>query len=145
MGLKDIKFNSISPMYLVSLITLIILAGIGFYIDYHEYDNHIVLNKDHHIQIDIDKMKIDHGVAILNNSIIIPSGTRFKNKDQIFKNNSNLFIELDGPFSIFKQSGSLELTVIKNYDTLIFQIPDPDYRNPNDPTFRDLHNYLFSD
>jgi hypothetical protein len=145
MGLKDIKFISISPIYLVSLITLIILVGIGFYMDYHKYDNHTVLNKEHHIQTEINKMKIDHGVAILNNSIIIPSGTRLKNEDQVIKNNSNLFIELDNPFSIFKKSGSLELAVIKKYDTLIFQIPDPNYKDPNDPTFRDLHDNLFSD
>lgn len=118
------KNNSISPLLFLAIILIFIIAGIIFYFDYHKYDNHIVLSREHNLTIQVDKIKIDHGYSILNDSIIVPSGSALKNKDQIIKNNSNLFIELDNPFKLIKKAGSPELVVIKNYDTLIFTVAE---------------------
>lgn len=118
------KNNSFSPILLIAIISIFIIAGVIFYFDYHKYDNHIVLNTELDLTTKVDQMKIDHGYAILNDSIIIPSGSALKNKDQVIKNNSNLFIELDNPFKLIKKSGSQEFIVIKNYDTLIFNIAE---------------------
>lgn len=139
MDIKSINFKPNSTIFFISIITLIILASIGYYLDSHKYDNHLILNKEHSFKMEIDKMKIDHGVAVLNDSIIIPPGTILKKEIK-----RKRFTELDNPFTIIKKSGSFELMVIKYSDTLIFQLPDPNYKDPTDPTFKDFFEKLFN-
>ena len=39
---------------------------------------------------------------------------------------------------VIKDAGSFEFKVLQYNDTLVFQIPDPDYEDPRDPSFVDL-------
>ncbi|SDL29092.1 hypothetical protein SAMN04488034_10389 [Salinimicrobium catena] len=134
----NLKKNLLSTFYLTTIIVTFIISGIIFSLDYHRYDNHRVLDKELGIKTDIEKMKIDHGFAILNDNLIIPSGSSLKNKGQVIKNQSNLFIELDDPFTLIKNPCSLEFQVVNNYDTLIFEIPDLNFKDPTDPTIEDF-------
>jgi len=134
MNIKRFNFNSISTTYYISIITLITALSIGLYLDLTKYDNHMILNKEHNFKMEIDKMKIDRGVAVLNDKLIIPPTRISKNET-----NRKRFAELSDPFTIIKKSGESEFIVIKFSDTLIFE-----FDGSTDPTFTDFFDNVFN-
>ena len=143
-----------SPPLLVLFAAMILFAGFMTYKAKHRYDNYTRMGKASDYQIEVKKISVDHGVAFFNDSIIVPVGTKLiSEKPEWFKHQSKpLFGEYPGPpnlwdlttpFTIIKDADSFEFKILKYNDTLVFQIPDPDYKDPRDPSFGDLYQKLF--
>ena len=157
LSFKRNKKTSIPPIAIVSLFTLIIFGGTMIYQDSKKFDKYTTLTKDAEIQLEVKKMRVDHGSSFINRSYIVPMGTKlisnrpkwFKEKHQPIggkdSDQNPYFNDLYKPFTILKSSNSFELKVIKNSDTLIFELPDPDRKDPKDPTFKDLFEQLTKD
>lgn len=154
---KRNKRRSFPPILIVSILTLLLFAATMIYQDSKKFDQYSTLTKSSKIQLEVNEMKVDHGSSFINNSYLVPTGTKlvsrrpkwFKEKIQpIGGKNSDQnphFNDLDEPFTILKNQDSFEFKVIKYNDTLIFKIPDPDYKDPNDLTFKDLFEQLTKD
>lgn len=144
----------VPPIAIISVLVLIIFGGAMIYKSSKIFNNYTTLDEDLKIVIQVRKMRVDHGFSFINNSIIIPSSTRlvssrpewFKEKIQPINGKKSdqkpFFNDLDEPFTILKNANSRELKVIKYDDTLLFQMPDPNYKDPYDPTFRDLYEEI---
>ena len=153
---KEDKFL-IPPVLVVSFFVLIIMAGLMFNYKSKESEKYTSLGKESSLDIKVRKMRVDHGISLINRRISVPGGTRliserpewFKTRFEPIGGNGaseNLyFSDLYAPFHLHKDTLTFELKVVKNSDTLIFEIPDPDYKDPNDPTFKDLFQEVFSD
>lgn len=75
-----------------------------------------------------------------------PDWFRIKNQPIIGSQSRNpSFTDLKEPFLIIKNANTFDFRVVKHKDTLTFKLPDPDYKDPNDPTFKDLYNKIFKD
>lgn len=158
---RDLNSHTIqSPnpyIFVASIIVILLCAGFGLYSNYHKFDDYIIVRKASEIHLEVKDIWVDHGTAYLNDSIIVPGGTKliseqpewFKLKDRdLFGRPLPIkpsFAELDQPFVINKASNTFDLKVIKFDDTLLFRIPDPDYKDPNDPTFQDVFDKLFGE
>ncbi|WP_081211728.1 hypothetical protein [Salegentibacter sediminis] len=155
-SLRKEKF-AISPIVIISVFVLILFGAVMLYNSSTAYDNYYTLEKSSKIHLEVRKKRIDHGTAFLNNKLIIPVGTKlvsdkpdwFKIKNQpIIGSQSHRnpsFTDLNEPFLIIKNANTFDLQVVKYEDTLTFELPDPNYKDPNDPTFKDLYHQLFKD
>ena len=151
---KENKNASISPIAIVSILTLILFGAIVIYQDSKKFDDYSTLNKNSKIEIQANKMRVDHGTSYINNRYLVPMGTKLVSsrpswlKEKIqpiggkVSSQNPYFNDLVAPFTILKNQNSFEFKVIKYNDTLIFKIPDPNYNDPNDPTFKDLFEKL---
>lgn len=151
---KRIKFLT-SPLFFSFIAAMLLFAGFVEYKARNRYDNYTRTEKASGYRVEVKKMTVDHGVAFLNDSIIVPAGTKLvSEKPAWFKHNSRplfrneypippSFDNLEPPFNLVKDPDSFKLQVIKYGDTVIFQIPDPDFKDPRDPSFGDLYDELF--
>lgn len=144
-------------VFIASLLILLPIGGFMVYRDNNRFGDYMTLEKTSEISLKVNKIWVDHGIAYLNDSIIIPGGTKLVSKQPtwfkvtnhpLFGNRNEIkpsFAELDRPFVINKTAGTFIFRVIKYDDTLLFRIPDPDYKDPYDPTFKDLFDKLFDE
>ncbi|SDR66212.1 hypothetical protein [Christiangramia echinicola] len=154
---KRNKKTSIPPIAIVSILTLIIFGGTMIYLDSKKFDKYTSLTKDSEIQLEVIKMRVDHGFSFINNKYLVPMGTKLvSNRPNWFEekiqpiggresDQNPYFNDLNKPFTILKVPNSFKLKVIKNSDTLVFELPDPDRKDPNDPTFKDVFEQLTKD
>ena len=108
-------------------------------------------------QINIDDADIVHekGVLIINDSVVLYGSAKQyeeisaysvteKNPPDYRPSHSKykpILYDLYGPYKLIKKANNDTLIVIKKGDTLYFKFVDPDYKDPNDPTFSDLFEH----
>lgn len=143
-----------SPPLIGLYLAMLFFAGFTTYKTNHRYDNYLRMGKASGFQLEVKKVSVDHGVAFFNDSIIVPAGTKLvSEKPEWFKHQSKPLVgeypvppnlwDLNVPFEVIKDAGSFNFQVVKYNDTLTFEIPDPDSKDPRDPSFRDLFERFF--
>jgi len=120
------------------------------YMDSKKYDHISMITKFSEVDIQVDKAYVDRSIVNLNDSFILPSYTKLEEgvKDDSFsyqqasKFKLNI-ADINAPYLLIKDSNSWIIKLVKKEDTLIFRLPDPDEKDPSDPTFSDLYEALF--
>jgi hypothetical protein len=104
------------------------------------------------VDIHVGKAYVDRSIVILNDSLMLPSYTKLEEgvKDDSFSYQQALkfklnIADINAPYLLIKDSNSWIIKLVKKQDTLIFRLPDPNEKNPLDPTFSDLYDALFTE
>lgn len=144
-----------SPLFIIFLAAMLLFAGFVENKSRHRYDGYTRIDRASAHHIEVIKMSIDHGTVSLNDGILVSGGSKlisekpgwFRHKNKpLFGGEYPMppnFSDLHPPFEIIKEPDSFILQVVKWSDTLFFQIPDPDYKDPRDPSIRDVLQKLF--
>ncbi|WP_156877273.1 hypothetical protein [Salinimicrobium terrae] len=150
---KEIKLL-ISPPLLVLYAAMVLFAAFVQYKNHHRYDGYERINHASGYRLEVKNMSIDNGIVSLNDSLLISGGSKLiSDKPGWFRHDSRPlfgeypippnFSDLEPPFEFIKDPATFNLQVVKWGDTLEFQIPDPHYRDPQDPTFGELYDKYF--
>jgi len=115
------------------------------------------MTKESEINTIVAKAWANHGAVIINDSFVIPGGNKLVSAKPSWLVDENppivefpgykftpRIIDIDPPFQILKEKETFEFIVIKNNDTLTFELTDPDYEDPSDPTFRETFKNIFN-
>lgn len=129
---------------------MLIVIVYNYYKDSKKYDHISMIIKSSKVNIHVDKAYVDRSIVILNDSLMLPSYTKLEEgvKDDSFsyqqasKFKLNI-ADINAPYLLIKDSKSWIIKLVKKQDTLIFRLPDPDEKDPSDPTFSDLYDALF--
>lgn len=150
------KLNGKKAQTLGLLIAIIFLFGAFVVWDSsRDFDELVIVGKETEFDLRVNAVKIDHGDVFLDDQLVIPGETKLINgKPQWLQEDPPFYwpsnreftprvYDIEPPYDMRKKSGSLEILVLKHNDSLIFALPDPELRDPLDPTFRELFEHLF--
>ena len=141
------------PIILVAIVVLSLFIG-GITIDRMTRINKTVKTKDS-INLNLINIVRDKGRIIINDSVVLYGSAKQYEEISAYsvteKNPPNyrpshlkykpILYDLYGPYKLIKKANNDTLIVIKKGDTLYFKFVDPDYKDPNDPTFSDLFEH----
>lgn len=138
-------------------ILVVALFFTGIFLDKDRRVN-ITLKMGDEINIHSKDIKHRKGILILNDSIATSGMARqyeeisaysvVEKDPPDYRPSHSRYIptlyDLSKPYHLIKKRNNDTLVVIKSSDTLYFKFVDPDYKDPNDPTFSDLFERLFN-
>lgn len=155
--LKTVVIHIKKMKRIVLSISILVVALFitGIYFDRHRQIK-ISLKVDDEINIHSNSIEHSKGVLILNDSIAVSGAARqyeeigaysvIEKDTPYYRPSHNKYIpilyDLNKPYRMIKRKDNDTLLIIKSNDTLYFKFIDPDYKDPNDPTFSDLFERL---
>ncbi len=133
------------PVFLVIIIGFILILILDK--SSRKDDGERLLVKEDSMNVEVYKTYVNHAIVEINNSKLIPPST-YKNSTTpkwLHRESKGVEVyDISPPFKILKEKNSFEFLIIKKEDTLIFELPDPQYKNPNDPTFKEFFDRYFN-
>lgn len=115
-----------------------------------------MVNKETEIEVLVEEIEINRGVTTINNEFVIFLASMLDSEKKPYwlesriksirkpKNTENLFYlsDITPPYHLLKKKNENILTVIKNRDTLRFELIDPNASDPDDPTIKEFFESL---
>lgn len=128
--IEEIKKNKV-----VLVFSVLVLIGFRFYFhqkDKKIYKDVVLINQNIGVEVDVKKTKLNRTELFINDSLIILSGLKMTSKKPIWlKKKSSRgdyvnysFSDIKEPYRLIKKRGSKDVFLIKNGDTLAFNLLD---------------------
>ncbi len=143
--IMEIRLGNMKTNKLIIFTVIIIILFFFFQVIFSILKNEDkTLKIEDEINVYAKNIKYKKGVITINDSIALHGNALFldDNYKSGKRNNSVTLAKFEGPYRIVKKRNNDTLFVIISNDTLYFKFIDPDYKDPNDPTFPDLFERL---
>ena len=142
------KINNLkSKEFFLLIFVMILFACFIIYKMETKFNKHIFIDKKVAIKVNVVDTWNDKSNVILNDSLVILGGNKLIDKRPNWYNSQRWkpgLKEIHPPYTLVKEKNADIFTVYKRGDTLVFKLWDPNKKDPNDPTFSDLWDYLFN-